>query len=408
MIRAEARARPFDVEGGGVRRKTMHFSSKFAAALAVSSALTALPAVSHAALSPALKCETGKLKTVASFASCLLKTEAKAVADMASPDFTKCREKINTKFPKYEANAGLGICPSEGDVTDIRDRTEVFESEIAILLAGGDIPTCGDGNVDPGEGCDTANLDGETCASQGFFGGTLTCGVDCQLDTTACDCTMPVMGDCGDGNIDPGEDCDVGDLGGATCASEGFFNGTLLCGAGCQYDTTQCNLNRFQDTGTTIIDFQTGLEWESKTNSDGVVNLANAHDVDNTYTWTGTAMGTAQSGTLFTDFLVKLNGSVDHATTTTLSCFASHCDWRVPTIDELKTLHDPVCAGPAPCIVDAEFAPNRSGRYWSNSTRVSGGGQGAYFLDFVKPIPVPVAASDAKTSSYFARAVRRR
>ena len=102
--------------------------------------------------------------------------------------------------------------------------------------------------------------------------------------------------------------------------------------------------------------------------------------------------------------ITKLNGAVDHPTLTTLSCFASHCDWRMPTVDELKTIEDAVCAGVAPCVIDAEFIPNRSGRYWTSSTRVSGGGAGAYFVDFNKP---PAIASDLKTVSYFARAVRR-
>jgi hypothetical protein len=383
----------------------MHFSSKIAAALAVSSALVAAPAVSFAALTPELKCQTGKLKTVASFASCLLKTEAKAAGDLLTPDFTKCREKINTKFPKYEENAGAGICPSEGDVADIRDRTELFESEIAILLAGGTLPTCGDGNVDAGESCDSANLNGETCAGQGFFGGTLSCAPDCQLDTTQCDCAIP-PGECGDGAIDAGEDCDDGQLGGATCTTEGFAGGgTLTCGPACQFDTTQCNAARFVDTGTTIKDFLTRLEWEKKDSANGVADVANAHDADNTYTWTFDNEGTEteMSGTLFTSFLLKLNGDVDHATTTTLSCFASHCDWRIPSVDELKTILDAPCPGVAPCVIDAEFIPNQSSRYWTSSRRILGGGAGAYFVDFTKPTAV---ASNTKTISYFARAVR--
>jgi hypothetical protein len=340
----------------------MTFSSKFVAALAVTSALAATSA--HAALTPALKCQTGKLKTVASFASCLLKTEAKAVGNMLTPDFTKCREKIDIKFPKYEANAGPGVCPSEGDLVDIRDRTEAFETEIAILLSGGIVTTT-------------------------------------TTSTTSTTTTLP-PGSCGNGIVEFGEECDVGNLDGETCATQGNFNGTLLCGAGCQFDTSQCNPTRFEDTGATIIDYQTGLEWEKKTNSDGVANLANANDVDNTYTWTGAAMGTTMSGTLFSDFLTKLNGTVDHATTTTLTCFDNHCDWRLPNVDELKSIQlNPGC-GAAPCIVNAALLPNRSGRYWSRSTRVIAP-TGAYFVDFTNP---PLVASDAKTVAYFARAVR--
>ncbi len=377
----------------------MTFSSKFAAALAVSSAIAVVPAVSHA-LTPELKCETGQLKTVASFASCLLKAEAKAVGDMVTPDFTKCREKYNTKFPKFETNAGPGVCPSEGDLVLVRDHAEEYEAEVALLLAGGDLPSCGDGNLDAGEACDSANLAGETCTSQGFDSGSLACSSECHFDLSGCNCAIPTV-DCGDGNIDAGEECDVGNLNGGTCATEGFFNGTLHCGAGCQYDTSDCNAARFEDIGNTVLDHQTGLEWEEKTNSDAVANLANAHDVDNTYTWA--AAGSAPSGTLYTDFLVKLNGIVDHPTTTTGSCFESHCDWRVPTVDELKTILDAPCGGGAPCVANAEFLPNRSGRYWTASTR-DAAPTGAYFVDFISPTLV---ASDTKTTSKFARAVRR-
>jgi hypothetical protein len=45
--------------------------------------------------------------------------------------------------------------------------------------------------------------------------------------------------------------------------------------------------------------------------------------------------------------------------------------------------------------------PNRSGRYWSNSTR-SGAPTGAYFIEFTTGTP----GSDLKTTSYFVRAVR--
>ena len=40
---------------------------------------------------------------------------------------------------------------------------------------------------------------------------------------------------CGNGTIDPGEDCDGANLGGATCASLGFMWGTLACNPGCMY-----------------------------------------------------------------------------------------------------------------------------------------------------------------------------
>jgi len=323
--------------------------SKFVTALATAAMALAATGAS-AALAPDVRCEVNKLKTTASYASCRLKAEAKGLSDMVAPDFTKCEEKINTKFPKHEEAAGPGICPSENDVADIRGITDDYEATIALLLGGGTLPS------------------------------------------TAC----------GDGIIDLGEDCDVGNLDGETCATQGSFNGTLACSPGCTFDTAGCNATRFEDTGTTVVDHQTGLEWEKKDSFGGGANLANAHDADNTYTWTVGGGGTVQSGTLYSDFLYKLNGTVDDPSKTTLSCFANHCDWRIPTVDELKSLMVPGC-GSAPCIVDPILLPNPSGIYWTNSTRAAAI-TGAYFVTFaVTATPI---ASDFKTVAHFARAVR--
>lgn len=53
-----------------------------------------------------------------------------------------------------------------------------------------------------------------------------------------CDCPdAPV---CGDGVIELGEDCEGTDLGGQTCASLGFAGGTLTCTSGCAFDSSDC------------------------------------------------------------------------------------------------------------------------------------------------------------------------
>ncbi len=45
---------------------------------------------------------------------------------------------------------------------------------------------CGDGFVDPGESCDGANVNGSTCAAQGFSSGTLSCSSTCTFVTSGC------------------------------------------------------------------------------------------------------------------------------------------------------------------------------------------------------------------------------
>ncbi len=93
---------------------------------------------------------------------------------------------------------------------------------------------CGNGNQEGSEQCDGADLNGQTCASLGFAGGSLSCNASCQFVTTACY-------DCGDGNIDAGEQCDGANLGGETCVSQGFGGGTLTCDASCQFNTSGCS-----------------------------------------------------------------------------------------------------------------------------------------------------------------------
>jgi hypothetical protein len=106
----------------------------------------------------------------------------------------------------------------------------------SIMPPGGDAgPLCGNGAINPGEACDSVNLNGATCESQGYQGGVLGCASDCRLDTRNC------YG-CGDGQRNGDEQCDGVELGGATCLSQGYLGGTLLCRSDtCTYDTSLCD-----------------------------------------------------------------------------------------------------------------------------------------------------------------------
>ena len=96
-------------------------------------------------------------------------------------------------------------------------------------------PSCGDGMANrPSEQCDGTDLKGETCSSQGFDGGTLSCTGTCTLDTTSCTT-------CGNAVVEGDEQCDGSNLNGETCESLGFFFGTLLCTSSCTFDTSGCS-----------------------------------------------------------------------------------------------------------------------------------------------------------------------
>jgi hypothetical protein len=88
---------------------------------------------------------------------------------------------------------------------------------------------CGDGRLRRPEVCDGSDLEGATCESLGFPGGTLACSSSCDgYDTTGCDSF------CGDGMISGPEKCDGSNLNGDSCISQGFDGGTLACSASCR------------------------------------------------------------------------------------------------------------------------------------------------------------------------------
>ena len=90
-----------------------------------------------------------------------------------------------------------------------------FSSVKTVRACG---PRCGDGNLDPGEECDDGNnLDGDGCSSQ---------------------CTIEPY--CGDGNLDEGEECDDGNLiDGDGCSSECKIE---KCGDGKVIEPEKCEL----------------------------------------------------------------------------------------------------------------------------------------------------------------------
>ncbi|MBW2989907.1 hypothetical protein KY358_06340, partial [Candidatus Woesearchaeota archaeon] len=48
------------------------------------------------------------------------------------------------------------------------------------------VELCANGVLDAGEGCDGSDFGFETCRTQGFDGGTLSCNPDCTIDISTC------------------------------------------------------------------------------------------------------------------------------------------------------------------------------------------------------------------------------
>ncbi|MCK5122968.1 MAG: dockerin type I repeat-containing protein [Candidatus Pacebacteria bacterium] len=64
---------------------------------------------------------------------------------------------------------------------------------------------------------------------------SLSCSV--YASTQEASTTSPI---CGNNIQETGEQCDGSDLGGASCVSQGFSSGTLLCASSCVFDTSSC------------------------------------------------------------------------------------------------------------------------------------------------------------------------
>ncbi len=100
--------------------------------------------------------------------------------------------------------------------------------------AGGE---CGDGVLDPTEACDGSDIGDESCASQGFSSGALSCTDTCELDVSSCS-------PCGNGAVDPDEQCDGSNLGAvSSCADVGLGDARelLACTQACQLDYSACS-----------------------------------------------------------------------------------------------------------------------------------------------------------------------
>jgi hypothetical protein len=111
--------------------------------------------------------------------------------------------------------------------------------------------------------------------------------------------------------------------------------------------------DRLFDLGLTVYDVKSGLQWEKKVTGAGCL-----HCVDDVYTFcTATGNGGAGSVAGCGANTVSWIGEVN------ATAFAGHTDWRVPTMNEIRSLlapGAPICNGGDPIV-----GPNAATEYWS-------------------------------------------
>ena len=151
--------------------------------------------------------------------------------------------------------------------------------------------------------------------------------------------------------------------------------------AGDDGDLQLGSIRRYSDTGLTIIDLVTGLEWEKKCSSCG-----GNHDWSSGYNWSG----------IWT-WLAAVNAENSGAG------YAGHNDWRIPNMNELLTLVNYGHVAPATDTVfnSQPDSVTRPFGYWS-STSFPDDPSTAWYIDFA----FGSVARSNKLLSYYVRAVR--
>jgi len=133
---------------------------------------------------------------------------------------------------------------------------------------------------------------------------------------------------------------------GQTTCYDSDGNVIACAGTGQDGELQEGTARSYTDNGDgTITDNATGLIWEKLTD-DGTI-----HHWDDIYTWADA-------------FAVKITAL------NTVPCFAGHCDWRLPNVNELQTLVDYGRFSPAidPVFNNGTDSFTQSAGCWSSTT----------------------------------------